>query len=179
MCRTANIIAFSLIAILSLTACDFFGTGDNSPPVFDTEEERVDRAKRYEESPAKKIYGKYYQFISAKIDGKLSTPTSSTPPVLKLESQQVQGFDGCLGFSTVSAGEFTPSGYEYTLLTSGPFKSAHHDPDNVNCGGDEARWMDVYQLEDKVWKLSIDESGILTMSEYDGAPYEFKLKPKN
>jgi hypothetical protein len=159
-----------------LVGCSEWGEGDNAPTIFDTPEEKAARDERRSQSPAVTIYGKPYVFVSAVIDGKQSVPDSDPPPRIILEDHLVKGSDGCHAISA-RAGIFTPSGYEFSLMESGPLQDEAHLAQYPCTEPGRQRWPALRALEDRVWALSIDASGILEMKDYSGAPYRFRLQP--
>lgn len=156
-----------LSAAVLLAACDF-GDGDNAPLETYSAEEMQGRADRRAASPKAAIYGKKYQIIEAVIDGR-GVPIGNARVHITLEDHAVQGWDGCYKFK--GGGIFSPSGYEYSFLDSGAF-----DAQEYECVKGEERWMGLYEFEGRVWKLSLDQD-ILTMTEYYGKPYTFRLRP--
>lgn len=170
------LVAVLLLCTAALPGCDAFGTGDNAPTVFDSAEEKAARDQRRSESPGTAIYGKPYVFIDAMINGETLAPDSTPPPRIVLEDRLVKGWDGCHAISAM-AGIFSPSGYEFSLLDSGPLQDAEKAERYPCSEPNEQPWMALYELENRVWSLSIDDDGVLQMKDYNGEPYAFRLRP--
>lgn len=170
-------VLFSLLLLAVLPGCGEIGEGDNSPAaILDTPEEAAARAERRAASPGAQIYGQAYEFIDAVIDGRVSTPGGSEAPRITLEDRLVKGVDGCVAFSAMT-GIFSPSGYEFSFMDSGPLRSAQDSQAYPCSEPGREQWLDLFALENRVWSLSIDAAGVLTLKDYNGAPYSYRLRP--
>lgn len=169
------VLAILCCGIAGLSGCDAFGTGDNAPTVFDTPQEQAARDERRSNSPAVAVYGKPYVFIDATINGENNAPTTVPSPRITLEDRLIKGFDGCHAISA-ETGIFSPSGYEFSLMDSGPLlKPAQIERDS--CAGAQSQpWMAMYALENRVWSLRIDAQGVLHLTDYEGGPDAFRLR---